>query len=88
MIITIRRLKKTVIRKKIRQLNPDKKRFYVVYLPIFSDENLMKVLKQVPLEWKVFSKYTKTILKKDNIEVFPIDEVQFLRNFQNCESIL
>ena len=81
-------IKKPVIRKKIRQLNPDKKGFYVVYLPSFSDENLIKVLKQIPVEWKVFSKYTKTVLKKDNVEVFPIDEIQFLRNFENCEGIL
>lgn len=81
-------IKKPVIRQKIRQLNPDKKGFYVVYLPSFSDENLIKTLKQIPVEWKVFSKYSKNFIKKDNIEIFPIDEIQFLKNFESCEGIL
>lgn len=81
-------IKKPVIRKKIRNLNPDKKGFYIVYLPSFSDENILKVLSQVPVEWKVFSKYSKTQSKVKNVEVFPIDETQYLKHFENCDGIL
>ena len=35
-------IKKPVIRQKIRQLNPTRNGFYIVYLPSFSDENLVK----------------------------------------------
>lgn len=81
-------IKKPVIRRKIRLLNPDKKEFYVVYLPSFSDEKLFKVLKEIDVEWKIFSKYCKNIIKKENVQIFPIDEDEFLKSFENCEGIL
>jgi len=81
-------IKKPVIRKKIRNLTPDKKGFYLVYLPSFSDENIIKVLKQIPVEWKVFSKYTQLHFRESNVEVFPIDEIQYLKSFENCDGIL
>lgn len=81
-------IKKPVIRRKIRNLNPDKKGFYLVYLPSFSDDNIIKVLKKVAVEWKVFSKYSKLQFKEGNVEVFPIDEIQYLKYFENCEGIL
>jgi uncharacterized protein (TIGR00661 family) len=81
-------IKKPVIRKKIRNLYPEKKGFYLVYLPSFSDENIIKVLRQIPVEWKVFSKYRNIQLKESNVEIFPIDEVQYLKSFENCEGIL
>ncbi|GEN75094.1 glycosyltransferase family protein [Chryseobacterium hagamense] len=81
-------IKKPVIRRKIRNLYPEKKGFYLVYLPSFSDENIIKVLKQIPVEWKIFSKYSRLQFRKNNIEVFPIDELQYLNAFENCEGIL
>lgn len=81
-------IKKPVIRRKIRDLQPDRKGFYLVYLPSFSDENIISALKGIPVEWKVFSKYTPTPFRKGNIEVFPIDEIQYLHFFENCEGIL
>lgn len=81
-------IKKPVIRHKIRNLNPEKKGFYLVYLPSFSDKNITKVLKQIPVEWKVFSKYSKLQLRENNVEIFPIDEIQYLKAFENCEGIL
>ncbi|WP_294309691.1 glycosyltransferase family protein [uncultured Chryseobacterium sp.] len=81
-------IKKPVIRRKIRNLCPEKKGFYLVYLPSFSDENIIKVLKQIPVEWKVFSKYSGLYFKEANVEVFPIDETEYLKAFENCEGIL
>lgn len=81
-------IKKPVIRRKIRNLNPTKKGFYVVYLPSFSDENITKVLSQISVEWKVFSKYTKIHSKTNNVEIYPIDETYFLECFESCDGIL
>ncbi len=81
-------IKKPVIRKKIRNLHPEKRGFYLVYLPSFADENIIKVLKQIPVEWKIFSRYSKIQFKEGNIEIFPIDEVQYLKSFEKCEGIL
>ena len=81
-------IKKPVIRRKIRNLNPYKHGYYLVYLPSFADENIIKVLRKIPVEWKVFSKYSKVRVKVKNVEVFPIDEVQYLKYFEGCEGIL
>ncbi|OCA69785.1 glycosyl transferase [Chryseobacterium artocarpi] len=81
-------IKKPVIRRKIRNLNPYKKGYYLVYLPSFADENIIKILRKIPVEWKVFSKYSKVQVKLKNIEVFPIDETQYLKYFEGCEGIL
>ena len=81
-------IKKPVIRRKIRNLNPVKKGFYVVYLPSFSDENITKVLSQISVEWKVFSKYTKIHQQINNVEISPIDETHFLECFESCDGIL
>lgn len=82
------KIKKPVIRRKIRNLNPDKKNFYMVYLPSFSDENLIKILTQIQVEWKVFSKHCKFQFRQNNVEIFPIDEMQFLNHFENCIGFL
>ncbi len=81
-------IKKPVIRKKIRNLNPDRRGFYIVYLPSFSDENILKILQQIPVEWKVFSRSTHIIYKEKNVEVYPVDDVEFLKHFEICEGIL
>ncbi|MBF6610475.1 MAG: glycosyl transferase [Chryseobacterium sp.] len=81
-------IKKPVIRKKIRNLNPDRKGFYIVYLPSFSDENILKILHQIPVEWKIFSRCSSIIYTDKNVDVYPVDEVQFLKYFENCEGIL
>lgn len=81
-------IKKPVIRRKIRNLNPYKQGYYLVYLPSFADENIIKILRKIPVEWKVFSKYSKVQVKVKNVEVFPIDETQYLKYFEGCEGIL
>lgn len=81
-------IKTPVIRKKIRELDASKKGFYLVYLPSFSDENIIKILSQIAVEWKVFSKYSKIYFKEKNVEVFPIDQTEYLKAFESCEGIL
>ena len=81
-------IKKPVIRKNIRKLNPDKKGHYLVYLPSFSDEVITNMLTRIDVEWKVFSKYARQIQKFRNVEIFPIDELKYLELFESCEGIL
>ncbi|QDP85721.1 glycosyl transferase [Chryseobacterium sp. SNU WT5] len=81
-------IKKPVIRGKIRDLYPTKRGYYMVYLPSFSNENIMHVLKKIPVEWKVFTKNNSLHLKEGNVEIFPIDEIRYLEYFENCEGIL
>lgn len=81
-------IKKPVIRRKIRNLNPYKKGYYLVYLPSFADENIIKVLRKIPVEWKIFSKYSRVQVKIKNVEVFPIDENEYLKYFEGCDGIL
>ena len=81
-------IKKPVIRRKIRNLNPNKKGFYLVYLPSFSDANIIKILKQIPVEWKVFSKHSTLQFRDQNVEIFPIGETEYLKSFENCDGIL
>ena len=40
------------------------------------------------MEWKVFSKYSKSTGQGKNVEVFPIDESQYLKYFEGCDGIL
>ena len=81
-------IKKPVIRKKIRNINPERRGYYVVYLPGFSDETIIKTLNKIPVEWKVFSKNTRLNWREKNVEIFPIDEVQYLNYFGKCDGIL
>lgn len=81
-------IKKPVIRRKIRNLEPHNKGHYVVYLPSFSDEVITNFLTRIDVEWKVFSKYAKHHQKFGNVEIFPIDEKKYLDFFESCEGIL
>ncbi|MDR2122944.1 MAG: glycosyl transferase [Flavobacteriaceae bacterium] len=77
-----------VIRSKIRNLNPTDSGHYVVYLPSYSDEFLKEKLRKIPVLWQVFSKYAKGPRIYGNVEIFPIDEKNFLQKFESCTGIL
>ena len=80
---------KPVIRNEIRQLNPDNKGYYTVYLPAFSDEFLYHYLSQLKnIRWEVFSKQTQENYRKGNLTFNPINNQQFLESFANCSGIL
>lgn len=81
-------IKKPVIRKKIRKLNPINKGHYLVYLPSFADEIITSFLTRIEVEWKVFSRYAEEYYHFKNVEVFPIDEKRYLELFETCEGIL
>jgi uncharacterized protein (TIGR00661 family) len=77
-----------VIRKNIRSIDPKNHGHYTVYLPAYHDDVLLQFLKQFPVQWEVFSKFTKEKTKHGNVVFYPIDNVTFTKSFANCEGVL
>ena len=78
-----------VIRKDIRALNTSNKGFYLVYLPAYSDEIMIKVLGEVKgCQWHVFSKHTKKEQQVNNVWIRPINNNQFVADLAACEGVL
>jgi uncharacterized protein (TIGR00661 family) len=77
-----------VIRNSIRTIDAKNLGYYTVYLPAYHDEVLLHFLKQFPVKWEVFSKFTKAKTTHDNVHFYPIDNEGFTRSFANCEGVL
>jgi uncharacterized protein (TIGR00661 family) len=78
-----------VIRKEIRDLKPEIQNHYTVYLPAYDDERLLNNLRQFKnVQWEVFSKHNKKIIKRDNITIQPIDNEIFIKSLANCTGVL
>lgn len=70
-----------VVRREIRELQRSEKDHVVVYLPAFHEDVFKGHLKQISnISWKVFSKHTKSYSKDQNVEVFPIDNKNWMEN--------
>lgn len=69
-----------IIRNDIRRQSIKERNYYVVYLPFYSDEKIIKVLSKVKdVKWKVFSKHSKEAYKVKNIKITPICNSNFER---------
>lgn len=79
-----------VIRKAIRQLQLSEKDHVVVYLPAFSEHVFKPLLKKIKsVSWKIFSKHTHLYSKDDNVEVFPIDNENWMKYLSSsCGAII
>ncbi len=77
-----------VIRRSIRELNPKQGSFNLVYLPSYGDEQILKFLRNFDSEWCVFSKFTKSIKRVDNVFFHPIDQTEFLKSLEKCNGVL
>ncbi|SMO60767.1 glycosyltransferase family protein [Solitalea koreensis] len=78
-----------VIRKEIRDLVPDNKGHYTVYLPAYDDVKLVKVLKEVKdVQWEIFSKHSKKIYDDGNVSVRPVNNAEFNLSLATCEGLL
>ncbi|MDC9722157.1 MAG: glycosyltransferase family protein [Urechidicola sp.] len=68
-----KRIFPAVIRQEIRKQKIKHKKYYTVYLPSYSDENIIKVLSQIKkVKWKVFSKHCTKPYQRKNVFVKPI----------------
>ena len=78
-----------IIRNNIRLLNRTEKDHYTVYLPAYSDENIINVLSKIKgVKWKVFSKETKEYYQKKNVYIKPINSEKFEKSLASCKGIL
>lgn len=78
-----------IIRSDIRLLKRTEKDHYTVYLPAYSDENIIKVLSQIKgIKWKVFSKQAQKYYQKKNVYIKPIDSKKFEKSLASCKGIL
>lgn len=78
-----------VIRKEIRDLNPQNHGYYTVYLPAVDDKILVKYLHKIPnTKWEVFSKHQTIPYKFNNVQVKPITNEGYNKSLENCEGLL
>ena len=78
-----------VIRSTIRQAIPKIKEHYTVYLPAYSDEEIIQALSPFPsTTWEVFSKHCHEAYQIGNIRIHPIALHQFTESFTTCQGIL
>jgi uncharacterized protein (TIGR00661 family) len=78
-----------VIREEVRNLKVTNRGHYVVYLPAYSDEKILKQLKRIPnVSWKVFSKTAKAELKEMNVHIRPLNNDEFTKSIASCEGVL
>lgn len=78
-----------VIRQSVRQLTPTRNGHYCVYLPSYSNVNILRTLRHLPhWQWKVFSKTAQTAKTYGNVEILPIDTDAFLSYLASCNGII
>jgi uncharacterized protein (TIGR00661 family) len=78
-----------VIRQQVREAAVGNKGHYTVYLPAYNDRRIIKILGQCKgIKWEVFSKHFKHRIGIDNIDVFPINNNEFINSMASAEGIL
>lgn len=78
-----------VIRKQIRDLRPENKGHYTVYLPAYSDKRIIKVLSSSgDTRWEVFSKHNTKAFREKDIWVRPISNEAFIESLSTAEGVL
>ena len=78
-----------VIRSAIRRALPRNKGHYTVYLPSYSDREIIRLLEPFrDIQWEVFSKHCKQKYHYSNIRFSPVLLEGFQNSFINCSGIL
>jgi uncharacterized protein (TIGR00661 family) len=77
-----------VIRAEIRSLITTNLGHYTVYLPAIDEKFLLPILKQVPVQWEVFSKHTSINYIDANVKVSCINNEEFNKSLASCEGLL
>lgn len=78
-----------VIRAQVRELKPEDKGHYTVYLPSYDDKRIIKILSQVKeVRWQVFSKHNKKAKKEKNIHIQPINNEDFVASMASSRGVL
>lgn len=78
-----------VIRSEVRNLSTSDGQHITVYLPAYSNEQIIKVLSLLPSEeWQVFSKHSKKTFQIANISIQPITNKAFLESMASSKAVL
>jgi len=78
-----------VIRQSIRELEPQDKGHYTVYLPAYDDAHLLKNLSKFPdIQWDVYSKHNKKPFTLKNVSINPIQSDTFIRSMATSAGVL
>lgn len=78
-----------VIRRQIRELIPEDKGHYTVYLPSYDDNALIKHLSQFKeVKWEIFSKHNKSPFTEGNISLRPINNDAFIKSMARSAGVL
>jgi uncharacterized protein (TIGR00661 family) len=77
------------IRDEIKKLKPTDGTDYLVYLPFYGTEKLIKHLSAFEnVEWKVFSKHATRSQAYGNVQIEPIDKGNFIAALETCKGVL
>ena len=76
-----------VIRTEIRQMPTGHQGYYTVYLPAIHDKHLVKLLKEIPVKWEIFSKHCKKAYQHHNVFVEPVNNEKFNASLASCEGL-
>jgi len=78
-----------VIRRNIRNAESTTEPHYTVYLPAYSDQQILHVLSQIQdTEWQVFSKHSKTKYTVGNVQFHPVSLEGFTQSFLSCSGLI
>lgn len=78
-----------VIRKQVRDIKPENKGHFTVYLPAYDDATLVKHLSNFDtVKWEVFSKHNKEPFVQNNISVRPISNDSFIESMAGSAGVL
>jgi uncharacterized protein (TIGR00661 family) len=77
-----------VIRREVRELAPEKKGHFTVYLPGYSNEYLLNELSKYNAQWHVFAKEFPTQPNVQNVQFYLIDNASFLESLRTCSGVL
>lgn len=78
-----------IIRPSIRKAIIKNKGHYTVYLPAYSDEEIIEALSVFKtIKWEVFSKHSHKEYQVGNIYIRPVSLKKFTISFTNCTGIL
>ena len=78
-----------VIRQQVREQVITNKGHYTVYLPAYDDKRLIKRLSEFKdVQWDVFSKHNKKVIKTKNITIQPINNEAFIKSMAESAGIL
>jgi len=78
-----------VIRKQIRDLVPETREHYTVYLPAYDDAHLSKHFARLDFAyWDIFSKHNKVSVQGANFRIQPIDNDKFISSLATSRGIL